>query len=126
MTQESCRGITKGGKKCRGRRLPDSEFCFLHAATEEQRKQWSAMGGRNSAAEVRARKRLPAAILTNEEILSYLGIGFRAVLHEKKDPSVLNAMANGARAMVDVRKAVELEERIVEVERSLGIVRKTA
>jgi hypothetical protein len=124
MTVPICTAIARSGQRCRARALPNSAFCVAHSPdiTDAQRKAWSARGGTNSAAKVRARKQLPAEVMTVEEIDAYLALVFRAVITGKMDPSVGTAASNIAGRMADLKKVIA-DERIEALEAALGIRR---
>ena len=127
MTVALCRGITHRGERCRARPRTDSAWCLNHdpAISDEQRRVWKARGGHNSASKVRARKSLPAEVMSVEEIEAYLALVFRHVIVGRIDPSVGTAASNIARTMAELKKAA-MDERLGEIERVLGIATRRA
>ena len=122
MTAVTCHGITRSGERCCARRLAGSTYCVNHspAVNDEQRKVWAAKGGRNSSARSRARKALPAEIMTVDEVASWLGVVYKDVISGKIAPPVATAAANVARTMVALKEATETEERLDALEQAVG------
>jgi len=58
--------------------------------------------------------------LSPAELEGLLGITMSAVFNGAKEPAVANAIANLTRAAVAVRDAIEVDERLAELERRLG------
>ena len=121
MTDATCHGITREGKRCRARPLAGSTYCVNHSpdVTDEQRRAWAAKGGANSASKVRARKQLPGEAIEPEELAAWLAIAFKRVLAEKMDPGVANALSTMSRAMLAVRESVEIETRLNALEKAV-------
>ena len=119
MTVVNCNGITKGGKKCRARVIPGTNWCVFHSADDAQRKAWAAQGGANSSAKARARKQLPGELMGADEIGAWLAICFKRVIAEKMDPSVANAVSTMSRAMLAVREASDIEDRLNALEQAM-------
>lgn len=120
MTVVNCNGITKGGKKCRARVIPGTNWCVFHSADEAQRRAWAAQGGVNSSNVARAKKQLPAEILTTEELSAWLSLVFKQTIVGKTDPPVATACANLARTIAELQKAANLEDRLASLEEMLG------
>jgi hypothetical protein len=129
MTHRICLGIVKSGERCKARALPDSAYCVSHSPdiSDAERQAWRAKGGRNSSAQARARKVLPAQLMSVDEIESYLSLVYRGVIAGKIDPNVGNAASNIARTLAELKKAA-LEARLEELEAALGItkIRRTS
>jgi len=114
----TCRGVTATGKPCGAKPRPGTDLCPWHAPDlAERRKEWSRRGGANSSNKARARKALPNGTLTMAEVRGLLGITLRGVLAGKVEPGVGTACANIARALNEVTKTAEVEERIADLER---------
>jgi len=126
MTVVNCNGITKGGTKCRARVIPGTDWCVFHSADAAQRKAWAAQGGANSSAQARAKKALPAEVMTIEEVTSWLGVVYRGVITKTIDPSVATAAANVARTMNELLRSQQIEERLASVETILGADRRAS
>ena len=120
MTAVTCHGITRQGERCRARPLGGSTYCVTHSpdVTDAQRKAWAAKGGVNSSAKARARKALPAELMTPDELSAWLGICFRRVIVGEMEPPVGTAAANLARTMMVIREATEVEARLEALERA--------
>jgi hypothetical protein len=125
MTVARCRGINRGGKRCGARPITGTEWCINHSPdiADETRKAWSAKGGRNSAARVRARKQLPGEILTSDELAAWLSVVFRQLIVGKIDPPIATAAANLARTMTEISRAADVQTRLDELEHLLDIRR---
>ena len=121
MTLAICHGITKGGTRCRARPLVGSGYCVNHSPdiSDDQRAAWRATGGKNSSAKVRARKQLPGALMGADEIGAWLAICFKRVIAEKMDPGVANAVSTMSRAMLAVREASDIEDRLNALEQAM-------
>ncbi len=117
MTVERCKGITKDGKPCAAKPRPGTEVCPWHSADlAERRREWSRRGGINSSNRARARKALPANVMTMQELHGVLGLTIRGVLSGRVEPSVANSVASLARAMTTVAEAGEFEQRLAALE----------
>jgi len=126
MTVVNCSGITKGGKKCRARVIPGTNWCVFHSADVAQRRAWAAQGGANSSAQARAKKALPAEVMSIEEVASWLGVVYKGVISGRVEPPVATAAANVARTMNELLRSQQIEERLIEVETMLGAERRPA
>jgi len=119
---DRCLGQTKDGTSCAAKPLPGSDRCPWHdPAWADRRQEWSKKGGRAKSNARRAKKSLPADIMTDDELLSWLGVAFRAVIGGKMQPNVGTAAASIAKAMVIVRQSSELEARLLELEQRAGV-----
>src|SRR5215207_2437967 len=116
MTVAICRGKTRAGKPCGATPRPGTDLCPWHTPElAEQRAEWSRTGGRNSSTKARARKNLPAEVLTTEELHSWLGIVFKKVITGTMDPPIATAAANVARTMAELGKTIAVEEQIADL-----------
>src|SRR5215212_9858060 len=116
MKAERCQAVTKSGKPCAATVVADG-MCAWHAPSwAERRRQWSAEGGRRRSNASRAKKHLPAGVLTSTELLGVVGLSLKGVLAGRVEVGVANAVANLARAYATVREAVELEQRLADLE----------
>ena len=118
MTAATCHGITRSGQRCRARPLAGSTYCVNHSpdVTDEQRKAWAAKDGKNSSSKARAKRQLPGEVMDADEIGAWLAICFKRVIAEKMDPSVANAVSTMSRAMLAIREATEVEDRLAALE----------
>lgn len=122
MKAERCQAVTKSGKPCSARPVDDAGLCAWHSpAWAERRREWSAKGGAQRSNQQRAKKRLPTSTLAPIEIQGLLGVALRDVLAGRVEPGIANAAANLARALVTVREASEVEERLSALEGRAGL-----
>jgi len=116
-----CSAIARSGRPCGSAPLAGSSWCYLHdPAAAEARRESSRKGGFSRSNRARARASLPDP-LTPADIQSILGAVLRGVVGGRIEPGVATAAAGVARALVTVREAVELEERLSELEQRAGI-----
>jgi len=80
-----------------------------------QRLAWSRRGGQARSNKARAKKSLPDA-LTPAALQSVLSAALTAVLKGTIEPGQATACANLARAITDIRRATELEQRLIALE----------
>jgi len=121
MKAERCQAVTKSLKPCSATVVADG-MCAWHAPSwAERRRQWSAEGGRKRSNRARARKQLLADLMTDDEIRAWLGVAFKRVIAGAMEPGVATAAGSVARAMVAVKQAGELEERLAELEARAGV-----
>lgn len=107
---------------CSATPRPGRPFCLWHdPEAGEARRELSRKGGKGRSNAARARKAYPAA-LTVGEVQGYLAATLKGVMLGRFTPGQGNAVAALARAIVTVREATELEERIEELERAAGTV----
>jgi len=78
--------------------------------------EWSQKGGAAKSAQARARKRLPAAPLSAEELISHLTKVFLDVIGGNAEPRVGLAAASIAKTLTDIATAGEVERLAEEVE----------
>lgn len=112
MDARQCLATTKSGAPCRGRALPDSEFCLSHspdrqAALAESRRK----GGAAKSARVQARKALlEAGAVSADEVLALCWIVAQKVARGQLLPSQGAAVASLTRAWMSSRATLTLEE----------------
>jgi len=117
-----CSATTRRGIPCGSPPLPGSALCWLHDPNvAEQRREASRKGGKARSNAARAKKALPAEIMTDAELLSWLGVMLKRVMAGATTPAIGNSVATIAKAMVAVRQASELEDRLAELEQRAGI-----
>lgn len=86
---------------------------------EERRRQWSIRGGHGKSNAVRAKKRLPAGVLTLEELRGVVGLTIADVRAGRVEPGVGTSVAALTRAYVAVTEASvadDLSRRLDELE----------
>jgi hypothetical protein len=119
MKAERCQAVTKSGKPCSATVVADG-MCAWHAPSwTERRRQWSAEGGRKRSNRARAAKAMPAA-LTSDDLLVRLSQVIDKAERGEIEPGVVNCIAGAARAMNDIRKSAEIEQRLSELESRAG------
>ncbi len=119
-----CRATNQAGRPCSAAVWQDG-WCRWHAPQlEQERRAWSARGGRGKSNKARAAKALPDNVLTPQQIEGMLGLALRGVLAGRVTPGAANAAAALGRALIEIRKATTLEERIAELERAAGVPSK--
>lgn len=113
-----CLGTNKDGSPCSAAPRA-SGYCLWHdPALMEQRAAWRSMGGANRSNRTRAGKRLAMPGVTTQELQHLVGQALKDVIAGELPPAVGNCVANLARALVAVREATELEERLAALEAS--------
>ena len=110
-----CKASNQAGSPCSAAHWNDGWCRWHHPALATARREWSAKGGTQRANKARAKKSLPAELMSMEEVLAYLGITLRGVLTGKVEPGVGTAIANIARAMTTVAGAATLEGQLAEL-----------
>ena len=126
---DRCVGTNKSGKACSAKPLPGSDRCPWHdPAWDERRKEWSVRGGHGKSNRARAKKALPAGVLSNDELRGVVGITIAKVLQGTVEPGVGSSVASLARAYVAVTEAGAVETLQAQVDelRSLIAARGTA
>jgi hypothetical protein len=111
-----CSGRNQAGHPC-GAQVFEDGLCRWHLPRlEAERAVWRERGGQNRANTVRARKQIAGAVLSPADIQGLLGATLRGVLAGQLEPGIGNAAANIARALIAVREATELEDRLTTLE----------
>ena len=127
MAQKRCTATTTTGKACNGSRYQGSEWCwFHHPGLESARAEGRRLGGRAKSNRARAAKQIEQTALSAAELQGVVSATILNVLAGRTSPGVANAVAGLARASVAIREAVEIEERLTELERSLISGRRIA
>lgn len=112
-----CVGTNKSGKLSSANPLPGSDRSPWHdPAWDERRKAWSVRGGHGKSNRARAAKKLPAGVLSNDELRGVLGITIAKVLRGDVEPGVGSSVASLARAYVAVTEAGAVESLQAEVD----------
>src|SRR5688500_15529235 len=98
--------------------MPGEAWCpWHHPDRAEQRRAWSAKGGRARSNAARARKALPDGALSASDLNGLLGTTLKGVLVGKIEPNVGNCVASLARAIRDVAGWADLDDRLAALER---------
>jgi len=120
---DRCIGTNKSGKPCSAKPLPGSDRCPWHdPAWADRRKAWSVRGGRNKSNAARAKKQLPAGVLSTDELRGVLGITIARVLRGDVEPGVGSSVASLARAYVSVTEAGAVETLTAQVEELRSLI----
>jgi hypothetical protein len=113
---DRCVGTNKSGGPCGAKPLPGSDRCPWHdPAWDERRREWSRRGGKGKSNEARARKTLPAGVMTNEELLGLVGVTIKAVLSGRVEPGIGNSVASLSKAYIAIAEAGAVETLQAEV-----------
>jgi hypothetical protein len=119
--QRPCRG-TVGERPCRNDAASGSLYCAWHDPLRvEERKAWSAKGGKASATERRLSRLIAnAEALSPDDTLRLLSGGMLMVLEGRLEPSHLSALASAARTLDGIRTTADLQQRLEAVEAALA------
>ncbi len=119
-----CSAITRAGSPCPSPPLAGSQWCWTHAPeAEEARREASRKGGKSRSAAEQARKRIPPA-MPPDEFAGLLAFLFRGFVAGRISPKVGTAAATIARAMLEVRQQVDVEQRLSALEAQAGIAER--
>ncbi len=121
MKAERCQATAASGKLCSATPRPGRPWCLWHdPEAAEQRRELSRKGGVARSNRARARATLGAP-LAPAEVQAILGRVLKDVVGGKIEPGVATAAAGVARALIAVREATEVEERLAALEAAAGI-----
>ena len=111
-----CRATNAAGSPCSAQPVRADGYCFWHSPElEAERAESRRRGGRQRSTQARAKKQLPAGVLTNDELRGLVGITIKRVLTGTTEPAIANSVANLARAYVAVTEAGAVEALEAEV-----------
>lgn len=115
--RKRCKSRTRNDEPCRGFAMEDG-YCFSHSpALEKKRLEARARGGKNSARAARLKGLVPPRLIP---VYDRLETALEEVHGGKLESKQATAMAALARAMVAVLTSGELEERVRDLETSIG------
>lgn len=117
-----CTATTKTGAPCKGKQYRDGLCRFHHPDLEFERQRTRAEGGKAKANSRRARKHLADDMLSMTQVGGLLSRTLTKLETGEMQPGVATAMASVAKALVSIRDAGDLEERLSELEQRSGIV----
>ena len=121
MEVNRCQGITADTKPCSAKPRPGSTWCPWHdPAMSHQRAEWSAKGGQQRSNRARTRKSIADEAMTPTELMGALSKALKDVLSGDLEPGRGNAAASITNALTKLREAVEVDERLADLERRLG------
>ena len=116
-----CQAKNKEGEPCSAQHWKDGYCRWHHPDLATERKAWSAKGGSSRSNSARARKKLSGDVRDLVGVKAMLLEGMEQTKAGAMEPGVLTALSTAARAVVAVSGAGELETRLADIERSLGI-----
>lgn len=117
MNTNHCQALTRAGAPCQATPQAGGVFCYWHDPDNaEAVREAARKGGVNKSNRARAAKEL-ADVMELDGVQAVLSRALRKVEDGQMPPGPANALANVARALVSVKQADELEERIAELER---------
>lgn len=125
--QRPCRGtVASTGEACKNDAAPGSLFCAWHDPERvQERKAWSAKGGKASATERRLARLLGNADELSTDALKRLLSGAMLLMLEGKlEPSHLSALASAAKTLEGIRVTSELQSRVEALEQALSTPRR--
>ena len=121
ISRETCSAIARSGSRCRSAPLPGRPYCLLHdPLSAEARREGARKGGKARSTAARAQRQIPAA-MTTDELAGWLSALFKSVVAGKMEPKVGTAAATIAKALIEVRKQTEIEERLQLLEAAAGV-----
>src|SRR3954468_20727186 len=122
MDSKACQAMNSEGQPCQARPVLPSGFCYWHCPDQaEKRRRNNAKGGANRSNAARAKKALPAAVLTTQDLEGVLSKAIRDVLAGTLEPGPANAAAGLSKALVAIREASDLEKRLSALEQAAGV-----
>jgi len=124
---DRCPSLTRDGKACAATPRPGSAYCPWHdPSLSKRRSEWSARGGSHRSNKARAAKTLPTELMSTDELASWLTVVFRRLITGQIEPGVATASATVAKAIADIQRGAQIEERLAELEALLGTGRRPA
>ncbi|HEV2126835.1 MAG TPA: hypothetical protein VGW38_29120 [Chloroflexota bacterium] len=97
--------------------MAGSNWCAWHAPERKgEYREWARKGGKARSNVTRLRKLWEADQLTPAQLSGLLSGALVATLNGEIEPAVLTALAGGARALITVQQAAELEARLQALE----------
>jgi hypothetical protein len=121
-TTARCRATTLSGSPCSAQPVRGDGWCYWHAPDlAAERDEARRRGGKGKSNAARAKKQLPAGVLTSGELQGLVGVTIKRVLTGATEPAIGNSIAALARAYIAVAEAGELEERLAELEARAGV-----
>jgi len=121
MMVARCPSVTREGKPCSATPRPGSAYCAWHdPMLSKRRSEWSAKGGANRSNRQRAAKALPTELMSTDEIAAWLTIQYRKLITGQIEPGVATASATVAKAIAEIQRDAQIEERMAAIEALLG------
>jgi len=105
-----CKATTTAGSPCSAQPVRADGYCWWHSpALTNERDEARRRGGAARSNKARAKKRLPAGVLSNDDLRGVLGLTIAKVLQGTVEPGVGSSVASLARAYVLVTEAGAVE-----------------
>ena len=121
-----CPATNRDGAPCSGQ-ADASGWCRWHdPARAEERRRNAVNGGKAKSNRSRARKQVIGLAMTPAELSGVLSDTLRRTLAGELEPGVANAAANISRALLAVREATEVEDRLAALEAASENGRRSA
>ena len=122
-----CPSVTREGKPCSATPRPGSAYCAWHdPELSKRRSEWSAKGGANRSNKARAAKALPTELMSTDEIAAWLTIQYRKLITGQIEPGIATASATVSKAIAEIQRGAQIEERLAELEALLGTGKRPA
>ena len=121
-----CQATNQQGKPCGADHYRDGYCRWHHPDLEGERRAWSAKGGSARSNRARAAKALPTELMSNDELSAWLTIQFRKLITGQIEPGIATASATVAKAIAEIQRGAQVEERIAELEALLGTGKRPA
>lgn len=113
-----CIGVKRDGAPCNAAALGGSAYCLVHDPSRVvEMAAWRREGGRSKSNAARARKTLAASTLSAEELDAVLCSVLAKVVKEQVPPAVGTSAAAIVKALISVREAGQIADRLTDVER---------
>src|SRR4051794_10283338 len=105
-----CKARAVAGTPSAAQPVRDDGYCYWHSpSTASERAEARRRGGQNRSNAARAKKELPAGVMTNDELRGLVGLTIRGVLAGRVEPGIGNSVAALSRAYVAVTEAGAVE-----------------
>ena len=105
-----CKAKNSGGSPCSATPVRADGYCWWHSpALAKERDEARRRGGAARSNASRAKKQLPAGVLSNDQLRGVLGVTIAKVLNGAVEPGVGSSVASLARAYVAVTEAGAVE-----------------
>jgi hypothetical protein len=104
-----CTATNKSGAACSAQAWKDQLCRWHHPDLEAKRAEGRRKGGQNKSNAARAKKELPAGVMTNAELRGLVGLTIKGVLDGRIEPGIGNSVAALSRAYVAVTEAGAVE-----------------
>jgi hypothetical protein len=119
--QARCSATNKDGSPCSAQAWRGGLCRWHDPQLAADRAAWRAKGGQGKGNGVRARRRLAGATMGPAELQGALASVLQGVIAGEVAPGVGSAAAAIARAIVSIREATEIDERLAALERRAGM-----